>query len=269
MAERLCLRCGAPYEEGATVCFTCGASIGELETPTQPVRAPRRPAPPAEPAPAERPALAVASAERPEEPVATAPSGPARPLTVGTSYREPVAPPRAPRRIRWPLVIGLLVALLALGAGGYFGARTLLAPKPVPTTTAYHDAQRRFSFTEPALWTVTPNASGALLSDSNGANTVTITVAPAQAGQAAGIIADSMAAQQGLQSEPTATIGGDQWQQRTGQVTGQDGATRVVTLYVDIHAGKLYTIETSSPTSVASSVNSLVYQPLLASFSFS
>ena len=269
MAERLCLRCGAPYEEGATVCFTCGASIGELETPTQPVRAPRRPAPPAEPAPAEQSAMSVAPAGQADAPIATAPSGPARPLTVGASYRQPVAPPRAPRRIRWPLVIGLLVALLALGAGGYFGARTLLAPKPVPTTTAYYDAQRRFSFSEPALWTVTPNANGALLTDSSGASTVTITVAPAQAGQAVGAIADTLAAQQGLQSAPTATIGGEQWQQRSGQVIGQDGATRVVTLYVDIHAGKLYTIESSSPTSVANSVNTLVYQPLLASFSFS
>lgn len=269
MAERLCLRCGAPYEEGATVCFTCGASIGELETPTQPVRAPRRPAPTAEPAPAEQPAMSVAPAEQPEATVATAPSGAARPLTVGTGYREPAAPPRAPRRIRWPLVIGALVALLALGAGGYLGARAFLAPKPVPTTTTYHDAQRRFSFTEPALWTVTPNASGALLTDSSGANTVTITVGSAPTGRAAGIIADTMAAQQGLQSAPTATIGGEQWQERTGQVTGQDGATRVVTLYVDIHAGRLYTIESSSPTSVASSVSSLVYQPLLASFSFS
>ena len=213
--------------------------------------------------------MPVAPARQADAPIATAPSGPARPLTVGASYRQPVAPPRPTRRIRWPLVIGLLVALLALGAGGYFGARTLLAPKPVPTTSVYHDAQRRFSFSEPALWTVTPNADGALLTDSSGASTVTITVAPAPAGQAVGVIADTLAAQQGLQSAPTATIGGEQWQQRTGQVTGQDGATRVVTLYVDIHAGKLYTIESSSPTSVASSVNTLVYQPLLASFSFS
>jgi hypothetical protein len=41
-----------------------------------------------------------------------------------------------------------------------------------------------------------------------------------------------------------------------------------VTLYVDVHAGDLYTIETSSPASVASSINTLVYQPLLASFTF-
>lgn len=64
------------------------------------------------------------------------------------------------------------------------------------------------------------------------------------------------------------SIAGDQWERRAGQVTGVDGATRVVTLYVDIHAGELYTIETSSPTSVSDSINTLVYQPLLASFTF-
>lgn len=267
MAERLCLRCGAPYEEGATVCFTCGASIGELETPTQPVRAPQRPLAPVEPA---------ATAEQlasPAMPVATAAdspsSAPSRPLLVGgASYRASVARPAAPRRVRWPLIIGALALLIALAVGGFFVARGLLAPKPVPTTTTYHDAQRRFSFAEPALWAVTSNASGALLTDSSGANTVTITVASAQAGQSASDIADSLATQQGLSGAPTVTIGGDQWQQRTGSVTGQDGATRIVTLYVDIHNGELYTIESSSPSSVSSSMNTLVYQPLLASFAF-
>lgn len=266
MAERLCLRCGAPYEEGATVCFTCGASIGELETPTQPVRAPRLPTSTTEPAPAPVPPAPPAA------PVATIPQGapgPSRPLVGGgASYRGPVAPSVAPRRRRWPLLVGALVALVALASGGFFAARSLLAPTPVPTTTTYHDAQGRFSFKEPALWTVTPNANGALLADSSGANTVTITIAPAPAGRAAGIIADTLAKQQGLHSAPTTTIGGEQWQQRTGSVTGQDGATRIVTLYLDVHAGDLYSIETSSPTSVSSSINSLVYQPLLASFTF-
>ncbi|HEX8732507.1 MAG TPA: hypothetical protein VF725_10675 [Ktedonobacterales bacterium] len=264
MAEHVCLRCGAPYDEGATVCFTCGASIGELETPTQPVRAPQRlaPAPHAEPGAAEQtatPATAVAASP--------GPSPASRPLTVGgASYRAPVAP--APRPIRWPLVIVALVVIAALATGGVLAARALLAGKPVPTTTIYHDPQRRFSFAEPSLWTVTANSQGALLTDSSGANTVTISVTSAPSGQAAGLIADGMAQRQGLHSAPDISIGGDQWQQRTGSVTGQDGATRIVTLYVDTHGTALYTIETSSPTSVADSMTSLVYQPLLASFSF-
>jgi len=267
MTERLCLRCGAPYEEGATVCFTCGASIGELETPTQPVRAPQRPTASAEPAPEPK------QPTPPAAPVATitnTPASPSRPLVVGgASYRAPVAAAPVSSRTRWPLIIGALVALIALATGGFFVARGLLAPKPVAQTTIYHDAQRRFSFAQPSLWTVTPNTSGALLSDSSGANTVTIIVAPAPATHSVSVIADTLAKQQGLHSASTTTIGGEQWQQFTGSVTGQDGATRIDTLYVDIHAGSLYTIESSSPTSVSSSMNTLVYQPLLASFTFS
>ncbi|HEX8996204.1 MAG TPA: hypothetical protein VF812_09250 [Ktedonobacterales bacterium] len=263
MAERLCLRCGAPYDEGATVCFTCGASIGELETPTQPVRAPKRPT-------AQAPAPVAEEAQAPVATATPAAVPASRLLTVGSSYRAatPAVAPRPARRWLWPALVGALVLIAALSVGGYFTARALLASKPVPTTTTFHDAQGHFSFTEPALWTVTPRADGALLADSNGANTVTITVASAQTGQTALAVADAQAKQQGLQAAPEMSIAGDQWEQRAGQVTGVDGATRVVTLYVDIHAGELYTIETSSPTSVSDSINTLVYQPLLASFTF-
>ncbi len=264
MAERQCLRCGAPYDEGATVCFTCGASIGELETPTQPVRAPKGPFANATPsatsdAPPEAP---------PQAPVATATQSQGRPLTVGSHYPSPALATHPPRRSRWPLVVGLLV-VVALIAGGAFVARALLAPPPVPRTITYHDQQQRFSFAEPALWTVTPRSDGALLADSSGANTLTITVAPDSTGQTADAVANALATQQSLQSARAIAIAGDQWERRTGAVTGADGATRVVTLYVDVHAGFLYTIQTSSPTSVATSINTLVYQPLLASFTFS
>ncbi|HET9110153.1 MAG TPA: hypothetical protein VFN78_04940 [Ktedonobacterales bacterium] len=277
MEERRCLRCGAPYDEGATVCFTCGASIGELETPTQPVRAPKRPA--------ASTAVDGSSQATPQSPASVAPTAPvttapattatapqphSRPLTVGSSYQapRPAEAPRPRRKMRWPLVAGLLVVLVALAVGGAIEARALLAPPPVPRTTTYHDQQRRFSFIEPSLWTVTPQANGALLTDSTGASSLAITVAPAQQGQTASAIADTLAAQQGLQTGPSAIIGGDSWEQRSGNVTGSDGATRIVTAYVDVHAGSVYTIQTSSPTSVANSINTLVYQPLLASFAF-
>jgi hypothetical protein len=272
MAERQCLRCGAPYDEGATVCFTCGASIGELETPTQPVRAPKGPFAGAAPdaGPNTAPGAAPdASPEAPHQrPVATATQSQARPLTVGSHYPSPAPATRALRRSRWPLVVGLLV-VVALIVGGGFVARALLAPPPIPQTITYHDQQQRFSFAEPALWTVTPRSDGALLADSSGANTLTITVAPDSAGQTADAVANTLAAQQGLQSAPATAIAGDQWERRTGAVTGADGATRVVTVYVDVHAGFIYTIQTSSPTSVGASINTLVYQPLLASFTFS
>ena len=268
MAERQCLRCGAPYDEGATVCFTCGASIGELETPTQPVRAPKGPF--ASAAASEAPGAApdAPSEASLDAPVATATQSQARPLTVGSHYPSPAPAAHAPRRSRWPLAVGLLV-VVALLAGGVFVARALLAPPPIPQTITYHDQQQRFSFAEPALWTLTPRSDGALLADSSGANTLTITVALDSTGQTADAVANSLAAQQGLQKVASAAIAGDQWEQRSGAVTGSDGATRVVTLYVDVHAGFLYTIQTSSPTSVATSINTLVYQPLLASFTFS
>ncbi|HEX8981922.1 MAG TPA: hypothetical protein VF792_04060 [Ktedonobacterales bacterium] len=256
MVERQCLRCGAPYEEGATVCFTCGASIGELETPTQPVRAPKRPVPAPEPAPAQQPVAPVITA------LPTMP----RPQTVGSRYNAPTRPIPRPKR-RWPMIVAIVVVVAALTGVG-FGVRAFFAPAPVPTTTTYHDPQRRFSFTEPSLWTVTTQATGALIADSNGANTVTITVATPPSGKTASQVADSLATQQQLESATPVSIAGDEWEQRTGSVTGLDGATRVVTLYVDVHAGELYTIETSSPTSVANSINTVVYQPLLASFAF-
>jgi len=280
MEERRCLRCGAPYDEGATVCFTCGASIGELETPTQPVRAPKRPAATAADDAAPQVAPEAFASAAPTTPVttaataaaitATATQPPSRPLTVGSSYQasRPPETPRSRRKVRWPLIAGLLVVLVALAIGGAIEARALLAPPPVSRTTTYHDQQRRFSFTEPSLWTVTPQANGALLTDSTGASSLTITIAPAQQGQTASAIADTLATQQGLHTAPSAIIGGDSWEQRTGSVTGSDGATRIVTAYVDVHAGSVYTIQTSSPTSVASSINTLVYQPLLASFAF-
>ncbi len=256
MVERKCLRCGAPYDEGATVCFTCGASIGELETPTQPVRAPKRPEPASEPA----------SAPQPAAPVITALPTMPRPQTVGSRYNAPTRPIPRPKR-RWPMIVAILVVVAALTGVGY-GVRAFFAPAPVPTTTTYHDPQRRFSFTEPALWTVTTQATGALIADSNGANTITIAVATPPAGQSAAEVADTLATQQTLQPAAPVSIAGDEWEQRAGRVTGLDGATRVITLYVDVHAGELYTITTSSPTSVASSINTVVYQPLLASFAF-
>lgn len=251
MAERTCLRCGAPYDEGATVCFTCGASIGELETPTQPVRAPKLPAAP-------EPAIAA-----PAPPVATAIPTP-RVQTVGARALPPVAPPN-----RWPLVVGVVVGVLIVLVGGGLLLRSFLTPAtPTPSTSVYHDPQGRYSFTQPTLWTVTPRSDGSLIADSDGTNTATITIATAQNGQSVKQIADTLATQQGLGSAPSVTIGGEKWEERTGRVTGADGATRSQTLYVDVHNGDLYTIVTSSPTSVASSINTLVYQPLLASFTF-
>lgn len=284
MSERACLRCGAAYDEGATVCFTCGASIGELETPTQPVRTPKAVA-------AAAAATADGASETASEAVAQdvsasslahaqdaggmsayAPEAASSRLTVGSAYRPaaPSLPPaRRPSGRQWALLgVVALVALAALGAGGY-ALRAALAGPPLPKSVVYHDPGGRFSFIEPTLWTVTAQAQGALITDSSGANSVTIQVTSAQSGETAASLADATAKQLGLQNSATTEVGGDTWQQRSGQVTGQDGATRQMVALVDVRAGEVFTIELSSPTASYTSINNLVYQPLLASFTFS
>jgi hypothetical protein len=158
--------------------------------------------------------------------------------------------------------------LIALLAGGGYALRAALAGPPVPKSVTYRDPDGRFTVTVPALWTVTRQASGALLTDSSGANSVTISDTPAQTGQTAENVANALAIQQGLQPATPAQIGGDTWQQRTGQVTGQDGATRMIVVFADVRDGEVYTILLSSPTASYATVNNLVYQPLLASFTF-
>ncbi|HEU0027559.1 MAG TPA: hypothetical protein VFQ25_10635 [Ktedonobacterales bacterium] len=271
MSERTCLRCGASYEEGATVCFTCGASIGELETPTQPVRTPKGRATADAEAPPGRLSASPAPSATDAAPVATAPEPSAAPRRVVVGSSLPVAPPPAPmpkRRWRWPVIVAALAIMIALLAGGGYALRAVLAGPPLPKTITYRDPNGRFTVTVPALWTATRQASGALLTDSSGANTVTIGDAPAQLGQTAASVADALAAQQGLQPASPTQIGGDTWEQRSGQITGQDGATRTLVVFVDVRAGEVYTIQLSSPTASYTTINNLVYQPLLSSFTF-
>jgi len=202
MAEQTCLRCGAPYEEGATVCFVCGAPIGEIETPTQPVRAPKR-APetielpaitPARGAPSGAPsgkgargaAGAVSGAARARQaPGARAQTSGAskialasRPGAARPHARGKLPPPPPPTRVRWPFYLVLSVVLaLFLGAGAV-ELRALLASPPVPKTQTYHDPQHRFHFTRPGLWQVTALPDGALLTDSAGVDSAQINVSP-------------------------------------------------------------------------------------------
>lgn len=190
-------------------------------------------------------------------------------MTVGSLYQlTPPPAPRPPRGGRWALVVVAVILLAALAGGGY-ALRAALAGPPVPKSVVYRDPDGRYTLTVPALWTATRQADGALLTDSSGANTVTISVAPAQAGQTAASVADTSAKQLGLRAAAPAQIGGDTWEQRAGQITGQDGATRQMVVFVDLRAGEVYMIQLSSPTASYAAVNNLVYQPLLSSFAFS
>ncbi len=302
MAEQTCLRCGAPYEEGATVCFVCGAPIGEIETPTQPVRAPKR-APETVQLPAITPARGATSGARGATGAVSGARG-ARGAVSGASKtalasrpgagriasRGKLAPPPPPARVRWPifLVIGVVLVLF-LGAGAV-ELRALLASPPVPKTQTYHDPQRRFSFTRPGLWQVTALPNGALLTDSSGVDSAQITVSPVTSSPPASAsttpgahatpsptpspavaAANTLATQLGLGArsvQPPQMFAGAVWQQREAQVTGADNVIREIDLLVTIHDDQVYAITLSSPITSFTSTNNLVYQPLLASFRF-
>lgn len=247
-----CLRCGAPYEPGQTVCFKCGAPIGETRSSTQPVPAVKVPRAEQPAPPTETPALA---------PVQVAPGAPAVAQAV---------PSPAKRRRRGGLIVALVcVIVLAAGGGAAYLARALTAPPSIASQTVYHDPQHRFSFQRPTLWLVTPSADGVALTDTDGVSTVRVTVAVPAADETAQTHAQSLATQLGLLAGTPQQIAGTSWETASGQVTGTDGAVRQLAVYVTLHDGSLYTFEASSPIANYNGTNNLVFQPLLASFSFS
>lgn len=239
---QVCLRCGAPYDDDATVCFTCGAPIGEIRTPTQPVAVPRLPKRET-PLPRDQASIATIS--------------------------QPVAPPPFPRKQRWwPIVLLALVIALAAGGGVAYLVRALTAAPPVARSQVYHDPSHHYHFTWPALWTLTAHSDGVLLTDSDGINSMTLTTATPLAGQDAKAAADAQAKNQKLAAAPSQQFAGATWEVRSGVHTDTDGVTRQTALYVTLHDGMLYSIECVSPLASYATTNNLVYQPLLASFTF-
>jgi hypothetical protein len=245
---QVCLRCGAPYEDDATVCFTCGAPIGEVKSPTQPVAVPRLP--------------------KRESPREDNPQ-PGSSFTADSVASQPVAPPPLPRKSRWwPIVLLAVIAALAVGGGAAYLVRALTASPPVAHSQVYRDPDQRFHFTRPTLWTLTTRSDGVLLTDSDGINSLTLTITPAQPGQDAKSAADAAALGDKLAAMPAQQFAGAMWEVRGGAHTDTDGATRQTVLYVILHDGDLYTITCVSPLASYNATNNLVYQPLLASFAF-
>lgn len=259
-AASTCLRCGAPYETGATVCLTCGAPIGETQTPTQPVRALNVPRATNAPAPASQSAQTSTASVT----VATATAA----TSSGAAAPAPTTPATGKRRLG---VVGIalvsLLILVVLGGAAYT-IRALTAAPPVAHETIYRDPQHRFRFQRPALWLVTPNASGVTLSDSDGTSTAKIDLPSPPSPATAKAYADQLAAQDNLTATISQQIAGEQWEQRLGQVTGTDGAVREVVIFVTVHNAQLYVIKFTCPVATYDSINNLVYQPLLASFAF-
>lgn len=256
-----CLRCGASYETGATVCLTCGAPIGETQTPTQPVRALNVPRVTNGPAPANQTAQASAASPAP--------------VTVATAspHSGTIAPPSTPaasgkRRFGAVSVAIVSVLLLVVLGGVAYTVRALTAAPPVANQTIYRDPQHHFHFQRPTLWIVTPTASGVTLSDSDGASTAKIDLPSLPSPATAKAYADQLATQSNLTATLPQQIAGEMWEQRLGQVTGADGAVREVVIFVTVHNTQLYVIQFTCPVATYDSINNLVYQPLLASFAF-
>jgi len=282
MAGQTCLRCGTPYDDGATVCFTCGAPIGEIETPTQPVRTPTFAA---HAASTTRELAAVTSSAAPaagvdlaSRPAAPDSSGRVSMKVGGGRTTSPVASATIRGRAwrRWPVLALVTLVVLAFLGGGAIELRALLAGSPVPKAQVYHDPQQRFHFTRPTLWQVTTQPTGALVTDSDGIDSAQIRVGPVptptpphKTAPDAVQIADALATQLGgLQNAPAQTFAGASWEQRAGTITGTDGAVREDVVLVTIHDAQVYSLILSSPTSSYDNINNLVYQPLLASFQF-
>jgi hypothetical protein len=251
-----CLRCGAVYEAGAVVCFKCGAPIGEISTPTQPITRQMATPPPPDPPP-------VAAAEK----------TPRRKKTARVKATKPPKPPLALEvahaRRRRLLRIALFAALTVVVVGvGVWGVRALTAGPPVPKQVVYQDPAHRFRLSRPGLWSATPETDGVLLADSSGASSVHVTVRAQTDGETARTAANAIATARNLKPGDPVSFANTSWEQRVGQLTGRDGAVRQVTVDVTIHDGYVYTVELASPLATYSSVDTLVFQPTLASFQF-
>jgi hypothetical protein len=249
-----CERCGALCEPDATVCFTCGAPIGELEQPTQPVRVPTHLRAPRNVPLA--PGETAVEAER-------APIVASAPL-IATRPRRPRL-----RQIVHRVELALIVVLIAAMGTGLTVLHYRLIPSAVPAQTLYRDPAHRFHFVQPALWQALPNADGVALGDSSGTSEVQIAVVfPRSASESAAHYATQMGARLGLSAGVPVDAAGTTWQEQAGQVVATDNVTREIVLLVTLHTGELYIIQYSSPVASFTSANDLTFQPLLRSFAF-
>lgn len=268
-----CEQCGAPYLEGGTICYVCGAPLGEDERPTHPVRVPvHLRARVTQVLPAIR--SSPPSAASREEAAAGAPLP--RLLPVAQRRREggTVAD-------RWRFALGqslhiqpVQVALLALSLAAFLAGIVVLyyrlIPPAVPTQAIYRDPSHRFHFARPALWQATPTIDGVRLADSTGTSTVLITISHTTPipGDDVSSYADSLSESLGIEQAAPVVAAGVVWETSVGEVTDVGGATHSIAAYVTLQRGLLYIVECSSPAGSFDATNTLVFQPLLRSFAF-
>jgi hypothetical protein len=224
--------------EDDTVCFTCGAAIGDIETPTQPVPVPRFlrtkiltevtlvPEGPAttteaEAADADRgpegPAHGIVADRGPEGPAHAdhGPEGPAEAAPgkragAGETLARIAAVPRhlatdateLARSVRQASRLSwtLLGISVVVIALGLVVLSYRLIPGSVPAETVYRDPQGRFSFVQPALWQAAPEADSVTLTDTTGISSVRVTVTLAPGQETAAQAADLVGAADGASS---------------------------------------------------------------------
>jgi hypothetical protein len=261
-----CEQCGSPYLEGVTICYVCGAPLGEDERPTHPVRVPVhlrarvtqvlpavRAAPPTAP-PAPGGALG--------KPANLVP--PANPGAPASFWRFALGPPSRARAVQLALLALSLVAFLA----GLVVLSYRLIPPAFPAQAVYRDPAHHFHFAQPALWQATPTLDGVRLTDSTGTSTVLITIGQPVAGVNVAPYADSLDESLGIGPAAPVDVNGVTWEASVGQVTDAGGATHLVAAYLTVQQGLLYIVEFSSPAHTFDATNTLVFQPLLRSFAF-
>jgi hypothetical protein len=251
-----CEQCGAPYLEGVTICYSCGAPIGEAEQPTRPVKVPVH--------------LRARVATVPSAAAGGVPAGQGPAGGASASDGEPEPQPGAllwPPRAR-PLTLWLLGLTVLVLVAGIVVLRYRLVPPGVPARSVYRDPGRRFHFVQPALWHAAPMDGGVRLVDDTGSSTAEVVVTWPGLDANAANSADSIAENLGIASPATAHFAGVTWEQRSGQVLGNDGVRRQVVVLTTLHDGQLYIIELASPAGSFAATESLVFQPLLRSFAF-
>lgn len=236
-----CEHCGAPYLEGVTICYSCGAAIGEPEQPTQPVKLPVH--------------LRARTATVPMAPVpgvATAPGG------AGT---------RQATRVR-PLSVVLLALSLLVFAAGVVVLYYRLIPPGVPASHVYRDPAHRFHVVQPTLWQAVPYTGGVVLSDATGVTQVLINVSPAEGGETAAMRAEALRQALGLRAAPDLLAGGITWTASTGTLKSVSGAESEMLVLVGQRGERLAIIECTAPAASFDADTRLVFVPLARSFAF-
>jgi hypothetical protein len=240
-----CEQCGAPYLAGVTICYSCGAAIGDAEDPTKPVSVPVH--------------LRARTATVPMSPVVPA-----------SSVSANAAPPRLPWRQRIdtrvrPLSAVLLGFSLLLVVAGLLVLNQRLIPAQVPASNVYRDPTHRFHVTQPALWQAAPYAGGVVFSDATGVTQVLINVAPDPYGETAPVRAEALRQALGLSAASDVVASSLTWSKAVGTVTSASGAESEMLVLVSQRGDSLYIVECTSPAASFDANMRLVFLPLVHS----